>query len=546
MEEQLNNPIAMMSLDPPERIPIDLDDPNFNEDRPTTSYTSTMLMHPVSAAANPQPELQQLQQQAMAELQAKQAELDDTAKRLREAQRQLDLVAEEKKRQAEEEKRQADAVREEQRAKEEEAEMRVSRHLPPALRSVKGWVPREVLARHSNPDFISYRVATDPRKPPPKVVVASITGKTGTGGSGGGGGGTGGSGGGGGGNGGNGTGQLGQRINLPILDNINGLFFWIRDLARYNVAAEPKTTVAVLINKVILGLQPRNNATLLDFKEKLQAFRPPKLVQDQVKADDKATEEELLELARVQALAGEARLGSTLRKGFRTVARPETLEEWLTAFVNGVYLDEQRLNHYRDILDETTIKLPELSAGLSEATTSLDNHLVTLTNLFRFCKMDHVGEQKRVLLRSLRTDATLYREASRGSTWSKVVECMRSELDSRFSSYAVNAQLGRTSGASVHEVKLQEKELDIEAQIAQLQARGYSVEKGGSHKFKAPHKKYGDRGSKTASEKKHTSSAGKGCFHCGLDNHRIADCQQKKANGSSKSSTKKFHPKKKN
>ena len=241
-----------------------------------------------------------------------------------------------------------------------------------------------------------------------------------------------------------------------------------------------------------------------------------------------------------------------------------------TRVVGRVYLDQARVNHYRDVLDDISIVLPPMKEGLSAANTAFNGHVVKLKTLFKFSKTRGPTAQRRALKKSLRNDHQLYREATRGNSWEEIIQYVRRELDSRISSHAmghgssvtavVNTLLGQGMETQSTNVEgTSSKQIEIQSHVAALAALGYNLPtqsgstpnrnapNGGKRQnFKAPR-----RGNENTQDRRQNSNRGPygrsrlgqatkerktydtpfegTCHWCGLKGHTVRDCQGKAA-----------------
>ena len=252
------------------------------------------------------------------------------------------------------------------------------------------------------------------------------------------------------------------RLNIPKLNNIEMLYDWIDDVRRYVVLAEQATPPTEMATKLLLSIATKEDATLVDFKTLLTAFRAPRMVEDSVSTqvvDDTTkvfrdrTNEELLAAVKSQAYEGKTRVGKEVTGTYTVVQRLEMVWEWLEAFVEDVYLDEARVNHYTDLLAESYIVLPPLREGLPAANSALNAHVVKIKMLLRLSKTRGLTAKKRALVSSFKKDAHLYREATRGNNWDGILQYVRRELDSRVSAY----QMGHVPAVQAVTKKKEEK-----------------------------------------------------------------------------------------
>ena len=359
------------------------------------------------------------------------------------------------------------------------------------------------------------------------------------------------------------------RVNLPKLLSVEGVFDWIADIQRYVALAEQQTPVKDMADKIILALAGKDDPVLIDFKTLLAAFRAPGVVEDSVKTrirDSQTqalrdrTAQELVEAATENAQQGKSRVGRVVGPSYSVVERPEQIWEWLEAFVEGVYLDEARVNHYRDILEDLSVVMPPLKEGLPAANTAFNGHIVKVKALLKLSKTRGATAQRRALLRTLRNDQALYREGTRGVTWEEITQLVRRELDSRISSYNMGHSTNVNSVAHlstrvVGETGSHLNSDQVLAQVAALEALGYKVAGPKPHQEGSkvrPVKKERERSFNGAREGRngrgpynrhsqtssHRSTSGRDrprekyegtCHWCGLKGHTIGECQIKKA-----------------
>ena len=260
-----------------------------------------------------------------------------------------------------------------------------------------------------------------------------------------------------------------------------------------------------LFDKLLLSIDPKGDSTLQDFKTLLSAFRGPQMVEDSAKARVRdpvtndwrdRTSEEMKNLVWQNAIKGKSRVGKVVGPTYRVEEREETAMEWLEAFMEVIYLDEARVNHYKDMVDDMSIVLPPLSEGLPAANTALNRHVVRLRTLMKFAKIYSPATQKRLLLKTFRKDQGLYREASRGTTWEEVIQVVRRELDSRVSAHGMgHLQLNEVHSARGEEEKPRDnvsavitqgggsRDQDIRGHLSALAALGVTIPKNISKNF---------------------------------------------------------------
>lgn len=353
------------------------------------------------------------------------------------------------------------------------------------------------------------------------------------------------------------------RVNIPKLSHVEAVFDWIEDVKRYVILAEADTDATIVADKLILSIDPKGEPSMQDFKTLLSAYRLPGTVEDSAKArmKDLVTHEwrdrtlpELQALVHKAVLGGKTRVGKAVGPTYVVVERQEMVWEWLQAFLEVVYLDEARINHYKDLLEEHTIVLPPLSEGLPASNTALNRHVVKVKMLMKFSKTSSLSSQKRALVRTFRLDQTLYREASRGNSWEEVLQAVRRELDSRVSAHTMgHLQLNRSQekqtvsvvGASLGD----DMNSVIQAHINALSELGvkYPNHKADSGKksFKMNNKKFSEnrgrehkpygRGSSSRADKDRakgqtgTRGTEGTCHWCGLKGHIVRVCQAKRS-----------------
>ena len=279
------------------------------------------------------------------------------------------------------------------------------------------------------------------------------------------------------------------RLDIPKLTSIDNLFEWMEDVRKYVILAEQKTPAKDIAVKLILSIGKKDDPTLVDFKTLLNGFRPPRIVEDSVKSQvmdpgatvlrDRTPAELLAEVTK-RSFEGNSRVGIPVIPPYVKIERSEMIWEWLEVFVEGVYLDEARVNHYKDLLAESYIVLPPLKEGLPAANTAFNAHVVKIRNLLRFSKTRGRTARKRALVNTLRKDQHLYREATRGNNWEEVLQFVKRELDSRVSSFNMG-HIPNVSGVNVDTSSEKKMELDapstdipIQALISALNALGYS------------------------------------------------------------------------
>lgn len=311
------------------------------------------------------------------------------------------------------------------------------------------------------------------------------------------------------------SGVLAAKLSMPKLKSINSAYEWMEDLRRFTSLAERTTPMSDLAEKVILMIEPKEDASLMDFKNLIRKFRKPGRILDSTKKNvydeilremRQRTPEELLAAVTSAAFQGLARVGKRVGESYVEVERPEMVWEWVKAFVTCVYLDPARVNLYKDVLESTLLVLPPIKDGLPAMNEALNAHIQKLTTLLQFSKTSGVTAKKRALLRTLRVDQAMSRESARGATWEEILQHVRGELDSRVSAHQMGYQpsvqglQAGTSSSTAKGLTTAEKEEAIRMHVSALDGMGVDTKKftipktyGTTARKPESRKDYGDR-----------------------------------------------------
>lgn len=282
------------------------------------------------------------------------------------------------------------------------------------------------------------------------------------------------------------SGVAAAKVLMPKLKDVNDVYEWVEDLRRFIKLAEKKTSAEDLAAKVILSIEPKDNSSMRDFKEMIRQFRLPVTLIDNVKKDIKdpvskkirnRTKAELLEAAIHAAYEGNDRVGREVGTSYAEVERPEMIWEWITAFINGVYLDDSRVNHYKDQLDDLKLVLPPFNEGLPAMNEALNAHITKVKTLLKFSKTTGALAKKRALLRTLKIDHTMARESSRGNTWAAIIQHVRGELDARVSAYQRGYSHPAVQAVEAKVVDKKDYSKDIQIHVDALDAMGMDTSK---------------------------------------------------------------------
>lgn len=117
---------------------------------------------------------------------------------------------------------------------------------------------------------------------------------------------------------------------------------------------------------------------------------------------------------------------------YQKVSRPTMVWEWLLNFVEDVWLDEFRKDHYASLLDCLMFTLPARSSSLATVYLTLAKHSQKVGEYFRLGGIDDLATQKRAYRKTFAGDGDLMEEATKRGTMEEMEARVKAKLTSMY------------------------------------------------------------------------------------------------------------------